>query len=239
MKILVFTGAGLSAESGVSTFRDQNGLWENHKIEEVCDFTTWEKNYDLVHNFYDQRRLALKNILPNHAHEKIAEWCKEYDVMNFTTNVDTLLEQAGSKPIHLHGIVSQVKCVECGTISDIGFKTIEEAKNENLLNYHNKCSTNNSRLKPNVVFFHEMAPNYTLLDNAINSLTYEDVVVVIGASLQVVPIDYYVSNKNCMKININPNLEILTETEEWINIKENATTGIDKADMIIKKFSNG
>lgn len=236
MKVLVFTGAGLSAESGVSTFRDQNGLWENHNIDDVCNYFTWKDNYDLVHEFYDQRRVDLKNILPNHAHKKIAEWCKEYDVMNFTTNVDTLLEQAGCDPIHLHGIITQIKCAECGYISDIGFNTIEDAKKDNLIKYHYKCSTNNNYIKPNVVFFNEMAPNYQLLDNAIKSLTYEDVIVVIGASLQVVPIDHYVRYKNCLKININPNLEIFTETEEWINIKENATTGIDKADIIIKEF---
>lgn len=121
-KIVVFSGAGIDAESGISTFRDANGLWENHRIEDVCSFHTWEDNYDLVHKFYDDRREQLGTVFPNVAHTLVSYWQKKYTCLNITTNVSDLFERAGVKDtVHLHGFLPEVKNVETGKISNIGY----------------------------------------------------------------------------------------------------------------------
>lgn len=229
-KILIFTGAGLSAESGLSTFRDANGLWENHKIEEVCDFLTWENNYQLVHAFYNARRIGLNNVVPNKAHYKIAEWSKKYNVINITTNVDDLLERSGSFPLHLHGFLPEIICPNCKTVANIGYNEVDT------INHVEGCQ--HDKLKPNVIFFNEMAPKYIDFNYHLQNLTNDDVVIVIGASLQVVPIHHYINNVECLKININPNLKIGQSTfyEDWIDISLGAVEGVEVADNILKEY---
>jgi len=123
-KIIILSGAGISAPSGIQTFRDSDGLWENHAIEDVCHINSWVKNYDLVHKFYNQRRLQLANIKPNKIHHTIAMWQNKYGVdrvINMTQNVDNLFEKANTpKTLHLHGFLTQVKCNSCGLVKDIG-----------------------------------------------------------------------------------------------------------------------
>ena len=151
-QIVVFSGAGISAESGVPTFRDKDGLWEKHKIEDVCDISTWEANYDLVHKFYDQRREQLGTVYPNLAHSMIAYWQKKYHekalVRNITTNIDDLFERAGvTNTIHLHGYIPEVTCRICGKFSNIGYKsaysydthTGERCLNNTLYSEHHSC----------------------------------------------------------------------------------------------------
>ena len=229
-KILIFTGAGLSAESGITTFRDSNGLWENHKVEDVCDYRTWEKNYSLVHDFYNARRTGLKDVEPNHAHYKIAEWDKKYNVVNITTNVDDLLERSGTTPLHLHGYLPEIVCPKCNTITNIGYNEVDTG------NHSIECDSD--KIKPNVVFFNEMAPNYVPFNQHLMDLKNDDVVIVIGASLQVVPIHHYVDNIKCLKININPNLKINDSYfyDDWIDITLGAVEGVDVADNILTEY---
>mgnify|MGYP000187338856 CR=1 FL=1 len=116
MKILFFSGAGLSADSGLSTFRDANGLWDRYNIDEVCNFITWRQNYELVHEFYNARRLQYKDAKPNKMHEMIADIQKMYPESTtiITQNVDTLLEKAGCKDVmHVHGRIDYIHCVHC------------------------------------------------------------------------------------------------------------------------------
>lgn len=184
-KLVVFSGAGLSAESGIPTFRDKNGLWENHKVEDVADYTTWVKNHDLVQRFYSARRTQLGSVKPNAAHYEIAEWSKKYEVINLTQNIDDLLERAGcTNVVHLHGFLKEMRCMNesCGHIWDIGYTEYDGSP----------CpSCGHTLIKPNVVFFNEMAPEYSTLNRILFNLTNEDVVIVVGTMGNVVPISYF------------------------------------------------
>ncbi len=177
-KIMICSGAGLSAESGIATFRDSGGLWENHKIEEVCDITTFEANYIKVNEFYDARRKQLANVEPNDAHLKIAELSKKFEVINFTTNVDDLLERAGCEDVkHIHGFLPEV-VINYGT---------DKAETHNV-GYGDSCFDDMDiyPVKPNVVFFGEHAPMYQDLHNALTDLTKDDLLIIVGSSEQVV-----------------------------------------------------
>jgi len=181
-KLIVLTGAGLSAESGLRTFRDQNGLWENHSIDEVCNGATWRKNFDLVHHFYNERRTQLATAEPNTAHRQIAEWQGRHETVILTQNVDDLLERAGCHDvIHLHGFLPEMMCVNCERVWNIGYlewKTGAPCPH---------CQSAKG-VRPHIVFFNEPAPQYALMWDTFASLTSEDVVVVIGTSGVVLPI---------------------------------------------------
>lgn len=198
-KIFIYSGAGLSAESGIRTFRDSNGLWHEHKIEEVCDYRTWFKNYELVHNFYNSRRIELANVKPNAAHNMIAQIQNEFGVencINVTTNVDNLLERAGVKNvIHLHGNLTELKNIETNEIINIGYDKF-------------KTDLNNKIWKPNVVFFNEYCPEYDNLDYNKFLMEDGDIVVTVGMSFVVVNAYKIFSNFiKTHKININLDLE--------------------------------
>lgn len=179
-KIVVFSGAGISAESGLATFRDSNGLWANYDPMIVCNYLNWLDNYNLVHEFYNLRRIELKNVNPNIAHEIISKLSREYEVINITQNVDDLFERAGCENvIHLHGNLKEMRCLECGDISQIGY---EAYKFSPCL----KCG--NEKLKPNIVFFYESAPKYADMYEIFNNIKNNDIVLVIGTSGEVVNI---------------------------------------------------
>lgn len=178
-KLVVCSGAGLSAESGIATFRDSGGLWEQHKIEEVCNMSTFLENYIKVNDFYDARRRQLSKVTPNSAHEAIARIEHHFEVVNFTTNVDDLLERAGCTDVrHLHGTLTQVYHNH-GTpnqrIVDVGYNPSEY---DILANYP---------VKPAVVFFGEMAPMYQQFFDYCGDLSDDDVAIVVGSSEQVFP----------------------------------------------------
>jgi NAD-dependent deacetylase len=178
-KLLICSGAGLSAESGIQTFRDANGLWENHSIDEVCNINSFLSNYIAVNDFYNARRLQLSKVDPNYAHNKIAELSEKYNVKNFTTNVDDLLERAGCKDVlHMHGILTQVINnyeEEDQELIEIGYKKSEY---ENLDLYP---------VKPNVVFFGQAVPLYDNVHYYISKMDIHDKIIVIGSSEQVFP----------------------------------------------------
>lgn len=191
-KIMICSGAGLSAESGIPTFRDSGGLWDNFSIDEVCNISSFLDNYIKVNEFYDIRRKQLSQVEPNMAHRAIADLCEKYEVINTTTNVDDLLERAGCENvIHLHGYLPEV--VHCHNTEDANIVDVKygESGFEDLENYP---------VKPNVVFFGESAPLYQRLEDDLSSLNDDDLLVIIGSSEQVVsfvPLARYVQHVQC------------------------------------------
>ena len=174
-KIVVLTGAGISAESGIQTFRDADGLWEGHNIMEVASPEGFAANPELVLDFYNKRRKQLLDVKPNEAHYNLKELEKHFDVEIITQNVDDLHERSGSSKItHLHGELLKVR------------STFDETM---ILNWKKDlflgdlCSKK-SQLRPHIVWFGEMVP---LLDKAIEITKRADILVIIGTSMQVYP----------------------------------------------------
>lgn len=183
-KLVVLTGAGVSAESGISTFRDSDGLWENYRVEDVATIEGWYRNPSQVLDFYNDRRAQLPTVKPNAAHLAIADLEKEYDVTVVTQNVDNLHERAGStKIIHLHGELTKVRPENCFNdmdgfseekVFDIGYEPISlEDK-----------APNGARLRPHIVWFGEAVPK---IGQAIDAVEAADILLIVGTSLQVYP----------------------------------------------------
>lgn len=175
-KIVVFTGAGISAESGIKTFRDSDGLWEEYDINEVATPQAWERNQQLVLEFYNKRRKQVLEAKPNKAHLALAELEKKCNVQIITQNIDNLHERAGSsKVLHLHGeIMKSRSTIDPSLVYDI---------NGHELCIGDKCKKN-SQLRPHIVWFGEMVPNmetsYLMAEKA-------DIFIVVGTSLNVYP----------------------------------------------------
>jgi NAD-dependent deacetylase len=213
MKIVFFTGAGISAESGISTFRDSNGLWERHDIKEICDIITWKKNRELVFKFYNERRNQLKEVSPNKIHNTIAKIEKMaskfgVEVVNITQNIDDLLERAGCRNIiHVHGKLNEMLCTACSNIWEIGYESIKPEKVR-----CPKCNSNKG-VKPNVVFFGENAPNYLKMKKVFKEFSKKDILVVIGTSGVVIPISDISKSL--------PGFRILNNLEKHVTMNEN------------------
>ncbi|MDI9244824.1 NAD-dependent deacylase [Marinobacter sp. CHS3-4] len=174
--IVVLTGAGMSAESGLSTFRDNGGLWEEYSVYDVATPEAFERNQEMVLRFYNERRRQLENALPNLGHQLLAELEKEYQVTVITQNVDDLHERGGSSNvIHLHGELTKARSsVHSDLIYDIGYKDIHPG---------DTCDQG-SQLRPHVVWFGEEVP---MLDVAAEAVKTADQLLIIGTSLQVYP----------------------------------------------------
>jgi NAD-dependent deacetylase len=174
-KLVILTGAGISAESGIKTFRDAGGLWEGHSVMEVATPEGWHKNPKLVLNFYNQRRKQLHEVQPNLGHEILTELENDYDVFIITQNVDNLHEKAGSTNVlHLHGELLKVR-------SSVNSNYILDwEKDLNFGDYDN----NGYQLRPHIVWFGEEVP---ALEEAMEITQNADIFVVIGTSLQVYP----------------------------------------------------
>ncbi len=178
-KVIIFSGAGISAESGISTFRDAGGLWDEYKIEEICTAGCLKWNRDKTLEFYNKRRVQLSDVEPNYAHKKIAELKAKYpdDIVVITQNVDDLFERAGCHDvIHLHGFMPNIRCEKCGFIKTIGYTEQSDELCE-------KCQ---GSMRPDIVFFNEPAPMYAALHIQITDV---DFLVVIGTSGNVVNMD--------------------------------------------------
>ena len=175
-KLIICSGAGMSAESGIKTFRDSGGLWEEYKVEDVATLEAWEKNQKLVTEFYNQRRKQVMEAQPNEAHKIIADLQKTFDVTVITQNVDNLHERAGSKNvIHLHGEIVKAQ------------SSIDPSKIYNLKNWEIKIGDTcelGSQLRPYIVWFGEMVP---MMEPAIDMVGKADLFTVIGTSLNVYP----------------------------------------------------
>ncbi|MDE6176921.1 MAG: NAD-dependent deacylase [Paramuribaculum sp.] len=177
-KLVISTGAGISAESGISTFRDANGLWENYPVMDVASADGFRRNPALIHRFYNERRRQLVEVEPNAAHRGLVELEKWYDVTVITQNVDDLHERAGSmKIIHLHGELMKVRSIphpgRVYTLSPDSLETSTETRDEY-----------GDPVRPHIVFFQESVPN---IEPAIEEVEQADIFVVIGTSLQVYP----------------------------------------------------
>ncbi len=174
-KIVVLTGAGVSAESGINTFRDANGLWEGHDVMEVATPQGFQRNPDLVLNFYNERRRQLFKVSPNMAHRALVLLEEHYDVSIITQNVDDLHERAGSsKVIHLHGELLKARCSH-NPSKIVDWKT--DIKIGDL-------SEDGNQLRPHIVWFGEEVP---LLEKAANITQAAQILIIIGTSMQVYP----------------------------------------------------
>ncbi|MCG9793303.1 SIR2 family NAD-dependent protein deacylase [Flavobacterium algicola] len=193
-KLVILSGAGMSAESGIKTFRDSDGLWEGYNVMDVATPQGWQKNSALVLDFYNQRRKQLLEVEPNIGHLILAEMEKDYDVHVITQNVDDLHERAGSTNVlHLHGELLKVK----STVNDA---EIQSWKGDLVLG---DVDTKGNQLRPHIVWFGEDVP---ALEEAIDIVEGADYLVVIGTSLQVYPaaglIDF--ASKDCLLFYIDP-----------------------------------
>jgi len=218
-KIIVLTGAGVSAESGIKTFRDAGGLWEGHDVMEVASPEGWYNNAALVLDFYNQRRKQLLEVKPNRAHELLAELEENYHVEIITQNVDDLHERSGSSNVlHLHGELLKVR----------------STSHENLvydwtkdLNFGDTCE-NGSQLRPHIVWFGEAVP---LLDQAIEITKNADILLIIGTSMQVYPaaslIHYIKSHTPVYFIDPKPNISKSSYNNLNV-ISEKASVGVEK-----------
>jgi NAD-dependent deacetylase len=219
LKLVVFTGAGISAESGIKTFRDSGGLWEEFDINEVATPQAWDKNKALVLDFYNKRRKQVIEAKPNAAHYALVELEKKYDVQIITQNIDDLHERAGSKKVlHLHGEITKSR-------STVDPSLIYKIKGEEI-KLGEKCEKG-SQLRPHIVWFGEMVPQ---MDNANLLAEKADIFMVVGTSMAVYPaaglIDYtpqqitkYLIDPSDVKINGISNLKV---------IKEKASIGLPK-----------
>lgn len=177
-KLVISSGAGISAESGISTFRDAGGLWENYPVMDVCSADGFRANPALVHEFYNARRKDLIGKEPNAAHKILAELEKDYDVYVITQNVDDLHERAGSsKILHLHGELMKMR-----SVTDPDY--IEPLDMEHLETTPATLGKNGHHMRPHIVFFQEAVPNMELAAEWVHDA---DIFVVIGTSLNVYP----------------------------------------------------
>lgn len=175
-KIAVLTGAGVSAESGLKTFRDHDGLWHDHRVEDVATPEAWERNMDLVNEFYNERRKNLMEAQPNAAHKALARLEEKYDVTVITQNVDDLHERGGStKVLHLHGELKKVRSTADPSL-------VYELKGWELK--RGDLCEKGSQLRPHIVWFGEPVP---LIMEAAKIMEEADILIVIGTSMQVYP----------------------------------------------------
>ncbi|MDR2556729.1 MAG: NAD-dependent deacylase [Bacteroidales bacterium] len=227
MNIVVFTGAGVSADSGISTFRDSDGLWENYRIEDVCTPEALHTNRNLVIDFYNARRKDLLQREPNAAHIAIAALQEKHDVTVITQNVDDLHEQAGSRRIvHLHGELSKLRS---STNPDNIYLIKGWRKDPNA--WEQKYDTKDeygALLRPHIVFFGEQVPR---LEEAIEIAAHAEVFIVVGSSLVVYPAASLIQyiNQNIPVYVIDPNIPELPYVSNPITrIAQRAAVGMPK-----------
>ncbi|GAB3922321.1 SIR2 family NAD-dependent protein deacylase [Larkinella terrae] len=230
-KIVVLSGAGISAESGLKTFRDSNGLWENHRVEDVATPQGWAKDPDLVLEFYNQRRKQALDAKPNAGHLALKELENYYDVTVITQNVDNLHEKAGSKKVvHLHGELYKSRSTrDENLVYDIKGWELKRG---------DRCEKG-SQLRPHIVWFGEAVP---MMEDAVELTYAADILIIVGTSMAVYPaaglIDYvrprtpiYVVDPNVPEIRPRPNLTFIPEP---------ATTGLSRlAEQLILNAKGG
>jgi len=223
-KIVVLSGAGISAESGIKTFRDSNGLWEGHAVSDVATPEGWSKNPELVLDFYNQRRKQLQEVQPNRGHQIIAALENDFEVSIITQNVDNLHEKSGSTSvIHLHGELLKVRSV---------------ANPNYILDwqqdlYLGDVDTEGNQLRPDIVWFGEEVPTIEL---AISMVQNADILLIIGTSLQVYPAASLIhyAKPTIPTYYIDPNPSSIYNLPK--NIKVIATTGTKGMEIVQKEL---
>lgn len=228
-KLVVLTGAGISAESGLKTFRDSDGLWEGYNIEDVATPQAWRKNPELVQQFYNERRRNVLEAEPNAAHFALAALEKDFDVSIITQNIDDLHERAGSTNVlHLHGVITRS----------------QSSKNPNLtypingweIKMGEVCELG-SQLRAHVVWFGEAVP---MIEKAAEICAFADIFMLVGTSLAVYPaaglVDYVADE--VPKYIIDPKIPSITSVKNVIKIEEKATVGVVKVVEILRALSS-
>lgn len=227
-KVVILSGAGLSASSGISTFRDEDGLWEKHDIKDICSAGCLEWNYDATINFYNQRREDIKDKLPNNAHKMCAKLKEKYPdkIEIITQNVDDLLEKAECKDVlHLHGFLKELRCISCEQIVDVEYD-IQDKSNST-------CSSCGSKMRPNIVFFGEAAPKYETMHKILNEC---GLLVVIGTSGYVIDVSFLTQYADYAILNnLEPSEAIYDECFTKVYY-EDANTAYEKIEKDIKNF---
>lgn len=217
-RLVVLSGAGISAESGIPTFRDSGGLWEGYRVEEVATLEGWHNNQALVLDFYNQRRKKALEVKPNRGHEILAELEKEFDVTVVTQNVDNLHERAGSsKVIHLHGSLFESR----STLDESLVYPIKGWE----LNLGDVCEKG-CQLRPNIVWFGEMVP---MMEVAAAIASKADIFLVVGTSMVVYPaaglIDYV--SAEVPKFIVDPKVPEVRQSSNLHFIPEKASVGME------------
>ena len=225
-KLVVLSGAGVSAESGIRTFRDSDGLWENYPVEQVASIQGWYRNPALMLKFYNERRAQLKDAQPNKAHKLIASLEERFDCTVVTQNIDNLHEKGGShKVIHLHGEATKVRPEDSDGsfgVREIGYAPVNMGD----------VDERGVQLRPHIVWFGEAVP---MLDAAIDEVVKADILLIIGTSMVVYPAAGLVNYapRNCRIYLIDPkpiNLNIPGFTQ----IQKVATEGMEEFVSIVK-----
>jgi NAD-dependent protein deacetylase/lipoamidase len=225
-KIVVLTGAGISAESGLKTFRDSDGLWEGYNIEDVATPRAWKKNPQLVLDFYNMRRTNVAEANPNAAHYGLAELEKDFDVQIITQNIDDLHERAGSTNVlHLHGEIFKMR-------SEKSMKLVREIRgNINI----GDLAEDGGQYRPHIVWFEEPVP---MIEYAIPIVRTADIFVVVGTSLAVYPaaglVEY--AGWEIPKFIIDKRLPFTPSVNKLTAIEKPATEGVG---VLIGMISNG
>jgi NAD-dependent deacetylase len=227
-RLVVLTGAGISAESGIRTFRDSNGLWEGYDVMDVASPEGWTRNNRLVLDFYNQRRKQALSALPNVGHKTIADLEKHFDVTVITQNVDNLHEKAGSTNIiHLHGELFRSR------------STIDDSLTYDVIGWElktgDKCEKG-SQLRPDIVWFGEMVP---LMDSAIAEVRSCDLFMIVGTSMVVYPaaglINY--ASQDVPKYIVDPNMPDIPRIKNLYLYEEKGSTGVPKiANVLLEKY---
>ncbi|EKT2068446.1 NAD-dependent deacylase [Flavobacterium psychrophilum] len=209
-KLVILTGAGISAESGIKTFRDSGGLWEGHNVDDVATPQGWHKNPTLVLDFYNKRRQELKTVKPNEAHLILADLENDFDMQIITQNVDNLHERAGSKNVlHLHGELLKVRSTKNENY------ILDWSENLHLGDFDDK----KNQLRPHIVWFGEDVP---ALEYAVELVQLADILIIIGTSLQVYPAAslMHFAPEDCLVYYIDPNPANVSNTPQNFKIIE-------------------
>jgi len=228
-KVYIVSGAGLSAESGIRTFRDTDGLWEEYSIEEVCSVGGFMRDRQKVLDFYDARRADIEQKEPNYAHKRLAELKNRYpdNVKILTQNVDDMLERAGCNDVvHLHGTLTDLRCEDCGKVFSIAYRSQEGIVCPSCGSYN---------IRHNVVMFGEPAPAYKHLGELYNEA---DMVVVIGTSGQVIDTAYMAQLVDNSILN---NIDIDEYHDQYFKVKlyKPATEAVDEIYELVEEFLDG
>ena len=228
MNIVVLTGAGMSAESGIQTFRGAGGLWEGYRVEDVASPEGFARNPEMVLRFYNERRKQVKNAQPNKGHFDLVELEKKHNVTIITQNIDDLHERAGSKKIiHLHGEILKSRSTKNETL-------IYDCDDD--IQIGETCELG-SQLRPHIVWFGELVP---MIEKAAQEVAQADIILVIGTSMVVYPaaslIQY--AEPDVPVYIINPEIPEMQRKRNYHFIQQPATIGVEEAIGLISKLAN-
>ena len=227
-KVVILSGAGLSASSGISTFRNERGIWEQYDIKEICSVGCLDWNYEATVNFYNLRREDIKDKVPNNAHKMIAKLKDKYPnkIEVITQNIDDLLEKANCKDVlHLHGFLKELKCMNCEKIIDISYSLQDKS--------NSTCKSCAGKMRPNIVFFGEPAPKYETMHKVLKDC---GLLVVIGTSGRVIDVSFLTQYADYSILNnLEPSDAIYEECFTKIYY-EDANTAYEKIEQDIENF---